>query len=213
MISRRLPCLVVLLALFTLARAESVIEGRVELPKSRVAPVMNKRYEVVTKNGIVAINPPLAVVYLEGSFPKPATPPVTQMIQKDFTFIPLLLPVQIGTKVEFPNLDDTYHDVFSYSAAKRFDLGRYRPDEKPTPSQIFDVAGLVTLRCDIHEHMRGLVLVVDTPHFVTTEPDGRFRLSGVPAGNYTLKVWLNSKTTLERAVEVKADATLRLDFP
>jgi plastocyanin len=213
MISRRLSCLVVLLALFTLARAESVIEGRVELPKSRVAPVMNKRYDVVTKNGIVAINPPLAVVYLEGSFPKPATPPVTQMIQKDFTFIPLLLPVQMGTKVEFPNLDDTYHDVFSYSAAKRFDLGRYRPDEKPTPSQIFDVAGLVTLRCDIHEHMRGLILVVDTPHFITTEPDGRFRLSGVPAGNYTLKVWLNSKTTLERAVEVKADATLRLDFP
>jgi plastocyanin len=194
-------------------RAEAVIEGRVELPKARVAPVMNKRYEVVTKGGVVGINPPLAVVYLEGKFPPPASQPMAQVIQKEFTFIPLLLPVRLGTKVEFPNLDNAYHDVFSYSAPKRFDLGRYRPEEKPIPSQVFDAPGLVTLRCDIHEHMRGLILVVDTPHFTVTDPEGRFQLKGVPAGNYVLKVWMNSKTTLERAVEVKADATLQLDFP
>ncbi|HEX2854221.1 MAG TPA: carboxypeptidase regulatory-like domain-containing protein [Opitutaceae bacterium] len=195
------------------ARAEAVIEGRVELPKSRVAPVMNKRYEVVTKGGVVGTNPPLAVVYLEGKFSPAASQPMAQVLQKDFTFIPLLLPVRLGTKVEFPNLDNAYHDVFSYSAPKRFDLGRYRPEEKPIPSQVFDAPGLVTLRCDIHEHMRGLILVVDTPHFTVTDPDGRFQLKGLPAGSYTLKVWMNSKTTLERAVEVKADATLQVDFP
>ena len=71
----------------------------------------------------------------------------------------------------------------------------------------------MTLRCDIHEHMRGLILVVDTPHFVITDPDGRFELPNLPAGHYTLKVWLDSRTTLERPVELKADSALQLDFP
>lgn len=194
------------------APAASIV-GRVQLSKAKTAPVMNRRYEVVTKGGVIATNPPLGVVYLEGDFPASATPEIRQVIQKDLTFTPLLLPVRTGTKVEFPNLDDTYHDVFSYSAPKRFDLGRYRSTEKPIPSQIFDVPGLVTLRCDIHEHMRGLILVVNTPHFVVTDADGHFQLNDLPAGNYTLKVWLDSKTTLERPVELKADSALQVDFP
>src|SRR5438132_11489113 len=158
--------------------ASAAVEGRVELPKSHSAPVQAKRYQIVTKGGVLSTQPPLAVVYLEGSFPQPVSLPTKQVTQKDLTFIPSLLPVRVGTKVEFPNLDDTYHNIFSYSPAKRFDLGRYRSDERPIPSQIFDVAGLVTLRCDIHEHMRALILVVATPYFVVMEPDGTFRLRG-----------------------------------
>jgi plastocyanin len=195
------------------AFAQAMIEGRVTLPKTHPAPVMNMRYEITTKSGVTSTNPPLAVVYLEGSFPKPATPPTAQVAQNDLMFEPLLLPVQVGTKVEFPNLDDTYHNIFSFSAAKRFDLGRYRADERPIPSQIFDKPGLVILRCDIHEHMRGLILVLDTPHFVVSDPEGRYRLSGLPAGHYTLKAWIDSKTTLERAVELQDGVTLNADFP
>jgi plastocyanin len=205
-----------LLAFLVLPSAHALaasIGGRVQLPKAKTVPVVNRRYEVVTKGGVIALNPPLGVVYLEGDFPPPAAPEVRQVIQKDLTFTPLLLPVRTGTKVEFPNLDDTHHDVFSYSAPKRFDLGRYRSTEKPIPSQIFDVPGLITLRCDIHEHMRGLILVVNTPHFVVTDAEGRFELKDLPAGNYTLKVWLDSKTTLERPVELKADSALQVDFP
>ncbi|MHA3772176.1 carboxypeptidase regulatory-like domain-containing protein [Verrucomicrobiota bacterium sgz303538] len=213
--SRRCPLTFILIfaVLSGICSGQATVEGRVELPKSRGATVMNKRYEVITKGGVVSTNPPLAVVYLEGPFPKPASQPVKQVTQKDFTFLPALLPVQTGTKVEFPNFDDTYHNIFSYSPAKRFDLGRYRPDEKPTPSQVFDVPGLVTLRCDIHEHMRGLILVLGTPHFVTTDTDGRFRLGNLPAGRYTLKAWLDSKTTIERPVELKNGSTLHVDFP
>jgi plastocyanin len=189
------------------------IEGKVALPKSRTTPVVNQRYEIVASAGVLSTNPPLAVVYLEGVFPKPATPPVTQMLQKDLTFIPSLLPVQLGTKVEFPNLDDTYHNIFSFSPPKRFDLGRYRPDEKPVPAQTFDVAGLVTLRCDIHEHMRGLILVLATPHFVVTDEEGRFALRNLPPGRYTLKAWIDSKTTREHVVELATDSVLRVDFP
>jgi plastocyanin len=195
------------------ALAQAMVEGRVELPKSRAAPVMAKRYEIVTKGGVLSTSPPLAVVYLEGSFPKPSSRPTKEIAQKDLAFLPSLLPVQVGTRVEFPNFDDTYHSIFSYSPAKRFDLGRYRPEERPIPSEVFDTPGLVTLRCDIHEHMRGLILVLNTPYFVTTDPDGRFRLSKLPAGHYTLKAWIDSKTTREKPVDLKSGATMHVDFP
>ena len=193
--------------------AQATIEGRVELPKTSAAPVVIKRYEIVTQGGVVATKPPLAVVYLEGSFPKRTSAADAQMLQKNLTFLPTLLPVQTGTRVAFPNLDDTYHNIFSFSPAKRFDLGRYRPDERPIPSVVFDVSGLVTVRCDIHEHMRGLILVLDTPYFAMSDGDGRFRLSGLPPGHHTLKAWLSSKTTLEHPVELTSGSILHVNFP
>jgi plastocyanin len=193
--------------------AQSAVEGRVELPKANSAPVMAKRYEIVTVGGVLKTSPPVGIVYLEGSFPRKNPPTPKQIAQKDLAFLPSLLAVQAGTRIEFPNLDDTYHNIFSYSPAKRFDLGRYRPEERPIPSELFDKPGLVTLRCEIHEHMRGLILVVDTPYFTMTDADGRFRLSGLPSGRYSLKAWVDSKTTFEKPVELKSGNTLHVDFP
>ena len=193
--------------------AQAAIEGRVQLPKTATAAVMIKRYEIVTNGGVMATKPPLAVVYLEGSFPKRNSTVEKQIVQKDLNFAPALLPVQTGTKVAFPNLDDTYHNIFSFSPAKRFDLGRYRADERPIPSVVFDMPGLVTVRCDIHEHMRALILVLDTPHFALSDPEGKFRLSGLPAGRYKLKAWLSSRTTLERPVELSGGSTLSVTLP
>ena len=195
------------------AQGDAVVEGQVALPKARVTRVISSRYDIVTHGGVLSTEPPVAVVYLEGSFLKRTSVPTKQVAQKNLTFVPSLLPVEVGTRVEFPNLDDTYHSIFSYSPAKRFDLGRYRPEERPIPSQVFDVPGLVTLRCDIHEHMRGLILVLDTPYFVVTQPDGRFRLSGVPSGRYMLKAWIDSRTTHERPVDLKDNVTTHVDFP
>jgi len=195
------------------AVASAAVEGRVALPNAAATPVMNLRYRIVAQAGVLSTDPPLAVVYLEGAFPPAASPPTRQMAQKDLAFVPTLLAVPVGTRVEFPNLDDTYHNIFSFSQAKRFDLGRYRTDERPVPTQLFDVPGLVVLRCDIHEHMRGLILVLPTPYFAVTDAEGRFRLAGLPAGHATLKVWVNSRTTLERPVELQDDSTLRADFP
>jgi plastocyanin len=194
------------------AFAGASVEGTVALPKSHGSPVVVQRYEIVTSGNTVSVSPPLAVVYLEGSFPKSAANGPKQIAQKNLTFIPSLLAIQVGTRIEFPNLDDTYHSIFSYSPAKRFDLGRYRPDERPIPSEVFDKAGLVTLRCDIHEHMRGLILVLDTPYFVVTSPDGQYRLNALPPGHYTLKAWIDSKTTREESVDLKNGATSRVDF-
>lgn len=210
----RCPLVTLIIALAAQsALAQATIEGRVELPGTSAPSVVIKRYEIVTKGGVLATKPPLAVVYLEGSFPRKSSPPETKMLQKDLTFIPALLPIQTGTRVVFPNLDDTYHNIFSFSPAKRFDLGRYRPDEKPIPSVTFDAAGLVTIRCDIHEHMRALILVLDTPHFVMSDAEGRFRLGGLPPGKYMLKAWLSSRTTLERSVDLTSGSTLRVSLP
>jgi len=193
--------------------AGAVVEGQVELPKSHSAPVQAKRYEIVTKGGVLSTQPPVAVVYLDGAFPKPTSLPTDQVAQKELTFVPALLPIRVGTKVEFPSFDDTYHSIFSYSPAKRFDLGRYRPEERPVPAQVFDKPGLVTLRCDIHEHMRGLILVLNTPHFVMTDTNGHFRMGGLPAGHYTLKAWIDSRTTREKPVDLKNGQTLHVEFP
>ncbi len=208
-----IPRFLLLLATLSLPAVAATIEGRVTLPKARATPVVNQRYEIVAKAGVLSTNPPVAIVYLEGDFPRPAVPAVAQIVQKDLTFLPSLLPVQVGTRVEFPNQDDAFHNIFSFSPAKRFDLGRYRADERPLPAQIFDAAGLVTLRCDVHEHMRALILVLDTPHFVITSADGTFRLTGLPAGRYTLKAWIDSKQTRARAVLIEGPVPQTVDFP
>ena len=210
---RPAACILLLALIPGIACSETAVEGRVELPKPTILSVVNKRYQVVTKGGETTINPPQGVVYLDGNFAKPAVQPVMQMAQKNLAFTTPLLPVQVGTKVEFPNHDDAFHNIFSFSPTKRFDLGRYRPEERPVPSQVFETPGSVILRCDIHEHMRGLILVLETPHFTTTKTDGTYRLTGLPAGRYKLKAWVTSTKLLERTVDLKAGTTLKVDFP
>lgn len=192
---------------------QATIEGTVQLPKTHFAPVENERYEIVSKAGVLATEPPRAVVYLAGKFPKSASLPTKSVSQKDLAFQPTLLAIEVGTRVEFPNDDDTYHNIFSYSPPKRFDLGRYPPGENPTPSVVFDKAGLVTLRCDIHEHMRGLILILETPYFAITDAHGHFRLTNLPAGRHLLKAWVNSKTTWEHPVDLQQGAALHVDLP
>src|ERR1700747_2047815 len=92
--------------------AGGAVEGRVELPKSRSAPVQAKRYEIITRAGVLSTQPPLAVVYLDGNFPRPASLPTKEVEQKDLTFIPALLPIEVGSKVEFPHLHDKDINIF-----------------------------------------------------------------------------------------------------
>lgn len=93
------------------ASAQATIEGRVELPKLKSIPVMTSRYEVVTKGGVLATNPPLAIVYLEGAPAKGGARSTANVTQKEMNFLPALLAIQTGTKVEFPNEDDAYHNI------------------------------------------------------------------------------------------------------
>ena len=127
-------------------------------------------------------------------------------------FVPALLPIQVGTKVEFPNLDDTYHNVFSYSPAKRFDLGLYRPGE--SKSVVFDKPGAVFLYCSIHRYMDGVIYVAPTPYFSKVESNGSYKIENVPAGFWTVKTWQRRKRFPEHSnlVQVKAGDVTKDDI-
>ncbi len=191
--------------------AAAVIEGTVELPKREAVPVAKPRYPVSASYEIGDPDPPAAIVYLEGEFGDAGPAAGADVAQRQYQFTPGLVAVRKGATVRFPNLDDEYHSVFSYSKTKSFDLGRYRKDEAPAVVT-FDRPGVVKLYCEIHDHMRGTILVLDTPYFTKTDGDGRYRLEDLPAGRYVLKAWVDDETVYATPVELTSDAVLRVDF-
>jgi len=195
------------------ARGAAAVEGTVTLPERPPPPAPNPRYQVKTGAVIGPPDPPAAVVFLESPVRLASAKGQTaEIAQHHYQFAPDLLPIERGTIVAFPNLDDEYHSVFSYSKPKRFDLGRYRKDELPA-ELVFDQVGLVRLYCEIHDHMRGQILVLDTPYFQKTAGDGRYRLDGLPTGHHVLKAWIDEATVWEHAVDLVDGQTLRVDFP
>src|SRR5260221_11646546 len=152
-----------ILAWPSFTRAQAVIEGSVTLPPPRIESAAAPRYPGAPPAAPVAVQQ-TAVVFLEGEFPAATNLPTAHMAQKDAQFIPAMLPVQTGTMVEFPNQDDFYHNVFSYSKLKSFDLGRYKKDKKPA-AVTFDKPGVGRLIWEIIRQMRAIILVLDTPYF------------------------------------------------
>ena len=197
------------------SKGQASLEGVVKLPPPSVERALNQRYGTNVEAPLTPSNPPAVVVYLEGNFPanaKPKSGEVAQMGQKNMLFAPDLVAVHTGGAVEFPNLDDTYHNVFSYSKTKRFDLGRYRKEEKPG-TVVFDKPGVVTVHCEIHDRMRGTVLVLESPYFQKTDSAGHYRIDHLPVGHFTVKAWINEADVRERVVDLKEGTHLRLDFP
>ena len=206
--------LVLLAAAPRSSQGQTTIEGKVALPKPELVATPPPRYAGQVGE-IAPADSPVAVVYLEGHFPAGATNAAAsgkQVLQQGMQFRPALLPVQVGTAVTFPNDDNFYHNVFSYSKPKRFDLGRYRNDDRPPPTVIFDKPGVIKLYCEIHQHMRGVILVLDTPYFTRTETNGLYRLQNLPAGDYVLKAWVDEKRVYEKPVSLHPEQQLRVDF-
>jgi plastocyanin len=154
------------------------------------------------------------VVYLEQA-PRPAfdegEPSRASMDQRNERFVPHVLAVMVGTVVAFPNSDITYHNVFSLSRAKRFDLGRYAAGR--SKSVRMDRPGVVRVFCDIHSHMNAFVLVFAHPFFDVTEPDGGYELPNVPPGTYSVIGWYEGEPRVTRAVTVTAGAWAELELP
>lgn len=156
---------------------------------------------------------PSSAVWVGSGFPAidPALSPIKRIEQSGYQFRPSLMVVQTGTPVVFPNKDSMYHSVFSYSETKSFDLGRFRQDEEPD-AVFFVKSGLVQLYCEVHEHMRASLIVVDTPWFVRTQPDGSFEISGITPGKYSATIWLSAKKRFEQIIEITAGKTLEVDW-
>ena len=128
-------------------------------------------------------------VVVETSTPEgaPTVPPKAVMDQRKEQFVPRLLIVQRGTEVSFPNTDRVQHHVYSFSPAKQFELALYRGNEHPPVT--FDRDGIAVLGCNIHDHMVGYVLVVDSSHFGFTDRDGRLVLNDLPNETVKVTVW------------------------
>ena len=185
-----------------------MVVGRLELPKAAQGRHLAVEKYTGSISGKVASPPPrVAGVWLTREGLTAASIPQARLTQKGYQFGQSLLIVPLGTTVSFPNEDPDYHNVFSLSRSKRFDLGRYLAGERPAPSMTFDKVGLINLRCEIHEHMQAYILVVDSPYFATTDKDGHFVLKGVPAGSYTLHAQMDKKTTWTDKVTVQMGKT------
>jgi plastocyanin len=126
------------------------------------------------------------------------------MDQKNLEFLPRVLVVAAGTRVEFPNNDSVSHQVYSFSAAKRFQLPLYKGQVHPPIT--FERPGLVVLGCNIHDAMVGYIYVTDAPYFGTTGAGGSAQLKGLPAGDYRVTIWspfiADAPASLDRTVHV-----------
>jgi plastocyanin len=156
-----------------------------------------------------------AVVYFEtaprGAFEGRESSPRATMDQRNEMFVPHLLAITVGTTVDFPNSDRTYHNVFSLSRPRRFDLGRYAAGRSKAVR--FDRPGIVRVFCDIHSHMNAFVLVFSHRFFAVTDREGRFEIAGVPPGSYTLSAWYEGRVRDQRSLTVPANGrAIDLDF-
>jgi plastocyanin len=156
------------------------------------------------------------IVYLEGTFkaaellfPRREAAGGT-IRQVNEIFVPPVLAIQTGDTVHFPNDDPFFHNVFSLSGARSFDLGRYPKNQ--VRSVRFDRPGIVKIFCHIHSHMNAVVRVFDHPYFCKAGADGSFSIAQVPEGTYTLAVWHERLKVQRQVIRVQPGQDTAVDF-
>ncbi|HTE55550.1 MAG TPA: carboxypeptidase regulatory-like domain-containing protein [Kofleriaceae bacterium] len=160
--------------------------------------------------GAAASDPSAVLVYLVG-FDEPPPTAAVEVQQRGKRFLPNLLGVTVGQQVSFPNGDPFYHNVFSPSSVRKFDLGQYRPGE--TRSRVFPKTGVVDVYCNIHPQMSATILVLPNRRFAMTRADGNFVIDGVPPGRWTIYAYSRrAEKPVGRPVEVTAGGTTTVDF-
>lgn len=155
-----------------------------------------------------------AVVYItsiDGTVPA-SSPMEAEVDQVDETFVPHVRAITVGSLVNFPNSDHIHHHIYSFSEAKTFEVPLYTG--VPNDPTRFDKAGLVTLGCNIHDHMLGYVLVLDTPYFAEIR-GGAGAIENIPAGALAVEIWhprLLDTEVIERSMTAAADSQLELNL-
>ena len=196
----RLVCLVTLIGLCS-TRLEAVeLSGRVELV-SNGRPLRSE--EAVE-----------AVVYFRPTGPVATAPmPVQVMSTRRKRFMPRVMAITVGTRVDFPNNDPILHNAFSTSRGNGFDIGLLGEGE--TAAVRFDSPGYVRVYCNVHHAMAGHILVLDTPHFMHPDSSGHFHLRGLPDVPGEVVVWHDHARPWRRQVSTPAELgtlQVRLDL-
>jgi plastocyanin len=195
------------------ATPTGAIRGRVVLPPAGTVAGVRPMVGSLASNSHDMTDRRRAVVYIDPA-PQPALEELpagrARMDQRNEEFIPHVLAVTVGTVVDFPNDDTKFHNVFSLSRVKPFDLGRYPVGH--SKAVIFDRPGIVPISCDIHTHMSAYVLVFNHPYFAVADEDGRYTIGSVPTGTYTLKVWSESGQADAKTIVVASGQTTDCDF-
>ena len=153
------------------------------------------------------------IVYLEGPLPASATPSlhgVFRMDQVNRRFSPDLLVVPVGATVSFPNMDPVFHNVFSLSKPKEFDLGSY--DKGDSRNVTFTKPGIVSVFCHLHPNMEGTIVVAPSQYFAHVDSSGAFRLPAVPPGEYTVVAWHKAAGFFRKRMLVEPGHTATADF-
>lgn len=184
------------------------------LGAATVLPAADLSCRLVSAKGEPVGDAVLSLIPLDRPVPPVADSAQVEIAQENQEFIPYVTVVQAGTRVVFPNEDSVQHHVYSLSKAKKFELPLYNPGQKE--SLVFDVAGLVTIGCNIHDWMISHLVVVPTPWFAKSDPKGAATLTA-PAGRYRLELWhprlaapLTREVTLGDGPAAHEDFTLTL---
>lgn len=171
-----------------------------------------KAHIELTRNGHLLKNGSEAVIWLSPvgttvDMPRQKSTEVPKLVQKDKSFHPSLLVVPVGGKVEFPNEDPFFHNVFSLFEGKRFDLGLY--ESGTTRLVKFDRPGISYIFCNIHADMSAVVIALATPYYAISDARGNLTIPDVPPGRYDLHVFHSAVTrealqALSRKITVNA---------
>ena len=210
----RVLSIILLKILFCLQVYAGTITGVVPLPDSGKSTTPIGQYRGKISGEVASPAPIIAAVWLESStLHAPAQPSDVTLEQTNYQFKECLIIIAKGTTVIFPNKDPEFHNIYSLSKTKRFDLGRYKQEDLPAPQVTFDKLGLVELRCEIHDHMEANIIVVDSPHYTTTDEKGYFQLKNVSAGSYMLHAHIDKKTSWRFPIKVTAKKPTHIQFP
>jgi len=131
-----------------------------------------------------------AVVYIEAVAGKTFAPPSAHVTinQKNMLFVPHVMPVLVGTTVDFLNSDPVLHNVFTPDkCAEKFNLGSWPQGQ--TRSFTFKQPCVATLLCNVHPEMEAFVIAVPTTFFAVTGPDGAYVIKDLPDGSYMVRIW------------------------
>jgi plastocyanin len=205
---------IALLSAPVLTAPAATLRGRVEIRRAPPPPERRPGVNELGSPGVRELpDRRRAVVYLEtaprGAF-EDREPQRTRMDQRNETFIPSVLAITVGSVVDFPNNDKTYHNVFSLSQPRRFDLGRYAQGR--SKSVRFDRPGIVRVFCDIHSHMSAFIIVFNHRYFATTDGEGRYRIDSIPPGIYSVAAWHDGANRDTRTVTIPETGSVELDF-